>query len=117
LRHVRGLVISGGVAIDERLERVAQLQAALVGGAVGGEPQYRVAEGHPGARPRHEDATARTRTDLDQPPGLQQANRLVDGRHRDPEALPKILLGPEPRPGLEVVHDVALELASDELRP
>ena len=117
LADVARPVVARGMAIDQWLERVAYLEALLIGCAAGPEPEHHVAERDSRRRPRHEHSASGSGTSLDHPAYLEQAHRLVDGGHRHSESLAQILLGAEPFAGLALVDDLALQLPRDELRP
>jgi hypothetical protein len=69
----------------------------------------RLAGEHPAARPRPH---------LDQAPRLEQADRLVHGRDRDPEALAQLLLGADPLAGAERPgEDLGRQVAGERLGP
>jgi hypothetical protein len=115
---VRLCPVAGGVVTDDRLQRVTHL---VVVGHAGLGPLKTHDHGpaaHAGGGTGDEHPAAGTGSRLDQPAGVEQFDRLVDGGHRDVEPLAQVVLGPEPVAGVEDPGgDVLLDLARESLSP
>jgi hypothetical protein len=110
-------VVSGGVAADQRLERVAHGHAVAVAGRAPRPGQPVALERHAHGGARHEHAAARPRAGLDEPAGLEQPHRLVHRRDGDAEALAQLLLGAQALAGHDAVpEDLGLDVTGDGLR-
>ena len=114
--QVRVAAVDGGLAADERLERVADHVVVGDRGLVPLVAHHEVVEprARGGVRDEHPAAGAGARGQ--HPAHLEQPDRLVDRGERDTEAGAQLLLRAEPLAGTQLAAgDLLLELACDRL--
>ena len=107
----------GRVAVDERLQGVEHVDRVVEAVRSPVEAQRELPARGARGRRGDEHAAAGTRSRGDEAAELEEADRLVDGRDRDAEALAEIALRAEPVARACVpARDLTLQLAGDRLR-